>query len=187
MCIRDSVLIVYQVRTLVWYNSNNGFTYVLRITLRGLSWFQWETQHFCLEILRHGFESWETKFGIVVLDGNIKNLMIFFPILEAQLQFQAFCGNYDIISRRTQKKNQSSLFSYCHEEHPCQKLFCMTQLAKLSFNHSIGRTHSWRFQLFTKSLKNHGAKKNCRVIKLSVRYVEKWFLGHRCSSSLNNV
>ena len=49
--------------------------------------------------------------------------MIFFPILEAQLQFQAFCGNYDIISRRTQKKNQSSLFSYCHEEQPRQKIY----------------------------------------------------------------
>ena len=27
-------------------------------------------------------------------------------------------------------------------------IWCTTQLAKLSFNHSIGRTHSWRFSTF---------------------------------------
>ena len=29
---------------------------------------------------------------------------------------------------------------------------CTTQLAKLSFNHSIGRTHSWRFSIFIKNI-----------------------------------
>ena len=31
---------------------------------------------------------------------------------------------------------------------PRQKTVFITQLAKLSFNHSIGRTHSWRFLIF---------------------------------------
>ena len=28
---------------------------------------------------------------------------------------------------------------------PNERVWCITQLAKLSFNHSIGRTHSWRW------------------------------------------
>ena len=31
-----------------------------------------------------------------------------------------------------------------------ERVWCTTQLAKLSFNHSIGRTHSWRFYIFYK-------------------------------------
>ena len=31
---------------------------------------------------------------------------------------------------------------------PNERVWCTTQLAKLSFNHSIGRTHSWRFSFF---------------------------------------
>ena len=34
-----------------------------------------------------------------------------------------------------------------------ERVWCITQLAKLSFNHSIGRTHSWRFSIFTKNRK----------------------------------
>ena len=31
---------------------------------------------------------------------------------------------------------------------PNERVWCTTQLAKLSFNHPIGRTHSWRFSFF---------------------------------------
>ena len=31
-----------------------------------------------------------------------------------------------------------------------ERVWCTTQLAKLSFNDSIGRTHSWRFSIFYK-------------------------------------
>ena len=31
-----------------------------------------------------------------------------------------------------------------------ERVWCTTQLAKLSFNHSIGRTHSWRFWTYFK-------------------------------------
>ena len=33
---------------------------------------------------------------------------------------------------------------------PNERVWCITQLAKLSFNHSIGRTHSWRSSIFYK-------------------------------------
>ena len=33
---------------------------------------------------------------------------------------------------------------------PNERVWCTTQLAKLSFNHSIGRTHSWGFHFFNK-------------------------------------
>ena len=32
-----------------------------------------------------------------------------------------------------------------------ERVWCTTQLAKLSFNHSHGRTHSWRFSTFYKT------------------------------------
>ena len=32
-----------------------------------------------------------------------------------------------------------------------KRVWCTTQLAKLSFNHSNGRTHSWRFSTFIKN------------------------------------
>ena len=31
---------------------------------------------------------------------------------------------------------------------PNERVWCTTQLAKFCFSHSIGRTHSWRFQFF---------------------------------------
>ena len=33
---------------------------------------------------------------------------------------------------------------------PNERVWCTTQLAKLSFNYSIGRTHTWRFSIFNK-------------------------------------
>ena len=33
---------------------------------------------------------------------------------------------------------------------PNERVWCTTQLAKFCFSHSIGRTHSWRFQFFVK-------------------------------------
>ena len=36
----------------------------------------------------------------------------------------------------------------------CERVWCTTQLAKLSFNHSNGRTHSWRFSTFCKKWNN---------------------------------
>ena len=35
---------------------------------------------------------------------------------------------------------------------PNECVWCITQLAKLGFDHSIGRTHSWRFSIFYKIL-----------------------------------
>ena len=35
---------------------------------------------------------------------------------------------------------------------PNERVWCTTQLAKLGFNNSIGRTHSWRFSIFYKKV-----------------------------------
>ena len=37
---------------------------------------------------------------------------------------------------------------YCPAFQRIERVWCTTQLAKLSFNHSIGRTRSWHFQFF---------------------------------------
>ena len=39
----------------------------------------------------------------------------------------------------------------CRIRTPNERVWCITQLAKLSSNHSIGRTHSWRFSFFIKN------------------------------------
>ena len=43
-----------------------------------------------------------------------------------------------------------------------ERVWCTTQLETLSFNHSIGRTHSWRFPTFHKILPRMGKKKSCK-------------------------
>ena len=77
-------------------------------------------------------KSWETKVDVVVLRGNMKNFgpvsffSSFFSFLRRNLTiFGGGFGSFDLISRakKKQKKDQSSLFSYCHEEQLCQFLF----------------------------------------------------------------
>ena len=73
-------------------------------------------------------KSWETKVDVVVLRGNMKNFgpvsffSSFFSFLRRNLTiFGGGFGSFDLISRakKKQKKDQSSLFSYCHEEQLC--------------------------------------------------------------------
>ena len=43
---------------------------------------------------------------------------------------------------------------------PNERVWCTTQLAKLSFNHSIGCTHSWRFSTFF-CINRHNVEQRC--------------------------
>ena len=57
-----------------------------------------------------------------------------------------FCGNYTYIPGHS--------YDYYHTTATCRiclNVWCTTQLAKLSFNHSHGRIHSWRFSTFNKN------------------------------------
>ena len=57
-----------------------------------------------------------------------------------------------------------------------ERVWCTTQLAKLSFNHSIGRTHSSRFTFFYKwilpktGIPGHFGAKNSYILKPSTNH-----------------
>ena len=58
-----------------------------------------------------------------------------------------------------------------------ERVWYTTQLAKLSFNHSIGRTHSWCFSIFCKN-----KKQALNVSKVSARSVLSYYMRLRFRS-----
>ena len=75
-----------------------------------------------------------------------------------------------------------------------ERVWCTTQLAKLSFNHSIGRTHSWRFSIFyckkplcLSSIVARNAPESVYYYRLSERVqhcskeIPMYYLAGRCS------
>ena len=74
-----------------------------------------------------------------------------------------------------------------------ERVWCTTRLAKLNFNHSIGRTHSWRFPIFNKmkccriSPSNHRICCITQLAKLSLNHSIGRSHSWRFSISYNRV
>ena len=69
-----------------------------------------------------GFEGWETKFGMVVLHGDMKEvtttLFLSFSVFRASVKVKVAEKNESrkIRPKNEKKKKQRSVFSLCHEE-----------------------------------------------------------------------